>query len=177
MQWRRGLLLAGIHVVVAAATLVQQDAEVWPFVKADMARNALLRQAAWQDEQTVDFLSSCDAGIFDLFPTSQGDITQSANLPVVLLTGWHMPCYPKPSGLTGIVEARLGRNMRRSEIVIDSILCVLVFIEWLLLGGFPVIRPRWWWLEPGALITIWTALCMALTLTPVFGRFYGFLGC
>ena len=167
MQWRRGLVLAGIHVVVAASALVQQEAGVWPMVKADAAQAVHFRDAAWQESPMFDF-KTCDDGIFDLGPTLQGEVVEGANLPVVLLTEWHQPCYPASSGLTGIVEAWLGRNMRRSEIAICSTLCVLVFIEWLLLGGYPVVQPRWRCLEPGALITIWTALCMVLTLTPVF---------
>jgi hypothetical protein len=163
MQWRRGLLLAGIHVVVAAGTLVQQETGVWPLVRAGVDRTVLFRAATWQEEPMFDF-RACDSGIWDLGQTRQEEIAQAANLPVAILTGWHEPCSPTPVRLTTIVEAQLGRNMRRSEIAICSILCVLVFAEWLLVGGFPVVRPRLWWLEPGAFITICTLLCTFVAL-------------
>jgi hypothetical protein len=39
-------------------------------------------------------------------------------------------------------------------------------VEWLLVGGFPLIQPRRWWLEPGEFITIFTLVVAALVTIP-----------
>jgi hypothetical protein len=41
---------------------------------------------------------------------------------------------------------------------------MLIPIQWLLIGGFPLIHPRNWWAEPGAFITLWTLLAAVLVL-------------
>jgi hypothetical protein len=156
-------LLAGIHVVVAAATLVQQEAGVWKMIKADADQSVSLRLAAIQEDETITF-NICD-GSFIGEMSPQEKVVSYANLPVMFAAGWHQPCMAA-SPLSAFVGERLGRNTHQSEIVTCSIYCVLVFAEWLLIGGLPVVRPRRWWLEPGALITICTALSFVLALIP-----------
>jgi hypothetical protein len=50
--------------------------------------------------------------------------------------------------------------------VIVAVLCALVALEWFLVGGFPLIHPRRWWLEPGAFITVCTLIGTALAVIP-----------
>jgi hypothetical protein len=38
----------------------------------------------------------------------------------------------------------------------------------LLVGGFPVVKPKQWWLEPGAFITACTLMSVALMVVPGF---------
>jgi hypothetical protein len=69
------------------------------------------------------------------------------------------------SSLGSVIETRFHRT-RGSEVLILAILCVLVAIEWLFVGGFPLMQPRHWWLEPGAFITICTLMGTALATIP-----------
>ena len=59
-----------------------------------------------------------------------------------------------------------GRNAWQTEAGTAVGLCALVFVQWLLVGGFPLILPRRWWWEPGAMITIFTLITFAMVLIP-----------
>jgi len=160
-------LLAGIHLAVAGAMLAWQESGYWRYIKGGQFRPlpTTLKLAAFQEgDQTIDFNPCSEGGFWDEVMSPQEKISGMANLPVVLLTGWHTPCAS--SGYLGsIVEARLHRT-RTSETVIVAVLCVLVTVEWFLVGGFPLIQPRRWWLEPGAFITVCTLVGTALALIP-----------
>jgi hypothetical protein len=70
--------------------------------------------------------------------------------------------------LESVAEKHYGRT-RKSEVVILTILCAGVAFQWFLVGGFPLIRPRRWWWEPGAFITLCTVAAFALVLIPGVG--------
>jgi len=120
--------------------------------------------AAIQEDQSISF-GPCDEGVFiDSWFSPLWRISANANLPVALIIGWHMPCTT-PSFLGSLFESRFHRT-RISEVLNIVILCILVSVEWLLVGGFPLIRPRFWWLEPGAFITMCTLAATALAVIP-----------
>jgi hypothetical protein len=54
----------------------------------------------------------------------------------------------------------------KSEMLTLTILCFAIAVQWLLIGTFPLSHPRRWWLEPGALITIFTPPMAALAFIP-----------
>jgi hypothetical protein len=174
MNWRRGLLLAGIHLVVAGSLLAWDESFYWRSIKSEGLGLSSARMifTAFQEEQTVTFNPCADDGVEDGEVSPLAKIDGMANLPVVLLTGWHEPCRSQgvldsmvESSLNSMAGKRFHRT-RSSETLILVILCVLVAVEWLFVGGFPLIRPRRWWLEPGALITILTLALTALTTAP-----------
>jgi hypothetical protein len=117
---------------------------------------------------TISFNPCAEGGFVDGPISPQDEVAGLANMPVALLTGWHEPCTT-PGLLGSAVEKRLHRT-RISEIVILTILCSLVALQWFLVGGFPLIQPRRWWLEPGAFITICTLVGAALALIPYVGN-------
>jgi hypothetical protein len=167
MNWRRGLLLAGIHLVVAGTLLAWQESEVWHLLRSERVQPsaARLELAVFQEEEQIVNFNPCDEGGFiDGEMSPQERVSGMANLPVALITGWHAPCST-PGFVGSFIEKRMHRT-RTSEILILSILIFLVVVEWLLVGGFPLIRPRLWWLEPGAFITIWTLIGSILTVIP-----------
>jgi hypothetical protein len=53
---------------------------------------------------------------------------------------------------------------------IDTGLCLLIAIQWFLMGGFPLVRTQKWWADPGAFITACTALAGGITLIPAIGE-------
>jgi hypothetical protein len=89
-------------------------------------------------------------------------------LPAAAVSGWREPCPPAWSlaGLVGL--SWLNRDSRRREVESSIGLCGLIALQWILVGGFPLIHPRKWFWEPGALITI-------CTCTGIFALFAPFL--
>jgi hypothetical protein len=168
MNWRRGLVLAGIHLLVSTASFVRDEANLWQWIRsADLPHGvAHVRMVAFQEE--LVFGNSCDEGVYDIGPSSLGNVVATANLPIALATGWHTPCLPvvQRSWITIRMEAVFGRNSPRAEIAAATSLCVCVFTLWTFVGGFPLIQPRGWWLEPSAMITLCTMLGAAFAVVP-----------
>jgi len=175
MNWRRGLLLGGIHLVVAGALLTWNESFYWRSIKSEQIgpSQARLQISAFQEEpQNITFNPCADDGVEDGEVSPLEKILGMANLPVALLTGWHEPCRtpsPLDSMLEGFLSSKVGGRFHRtrsSESLILVILCLLIAVEWLFVGGFPLIRPRRWWLEPGVFITILTLVLAALATSP-----------
>ncbi|MFZ1085402.1 MAG: hypothetical protein WAN35_10585 [Terracidiphilus sp.] len=170
MNWRRGLLLAGVHLAVAGSLIAWQEVQTWQHEVGESfsAHSPALLLAAYDEEQVPDF---CTNGVVDYWVTSQQRIVQIANLPVVMLSGWILPCPPSWT-LAGFLQANYKHDkwpdQWKIEIATAICLCVAIPIQWLLIGGFPLFRSRrWWWLEPGMLITIWTLIALVMVLIPV----------
>ena len=163
MNWRRGILLAGINLAVAAPLMIWFEAGYWPLIRTNV--NTLTDLEKEQIKEDGYPFNPCYGGRFcwPVNPEIQL-VAPMDNLPVALLTGWHSPCEPQ-SRIDAVVESLLGRT-RRSEIVTTSILCAGVSIEWLMVGGFPLVRFRRRWLEPGALVTSCTLVGMLLVVIP-----------
>lgn len=156
MNWRLGLLLTGIHLAVTGSLMVWQETRAWRyFPSKPVLQQPVETETMGPDgEITVSFKFCAEGSNWVGHQSAQEKIVGFENLPVVLLSGWHTPC--STAGMVSwMVEERLHRT-RISEIVILSVLCALVAIQWFLVGGFPLIRPRRWWGEPGAFITLCT---------------------
>jgi hypothetical protein len=166
MNWRRGLLLAGINLVVAAISFIQVEANTWQWIRSSStgAASAHVQVAAFQEEQMLS--NPCDFGIWDNGYTPLSLVAGGASLPVSLATGWHTPCNPNRSMIAKSVQVVFGRNTRRGEVVIVSIVCLLVFAMWLAIGGMPLTHVGSRWLEPGAVITLCTLVGFALAFAP-----------
>jgi hypothetical protein len=175
MNWRRGILLAAIHLVVAGSLLTWEESESWRYLKSKQPEPspARLELAAFQEEgETITFNPCADEGFIDGEMPPQERVSGMANLPIALLTGWHEPCK-SPRLLDSMVESLLSsidrtrfHRTRSSEILILIVLCALVAAEWLFVGGFPLMQSRFWWVEPGALITACTLAGAALATIP-----------
>lgn len=165
MNWRRGLLLSGIQLIVAAVSLVQVEAFTWHWIRSGAIARASphVQLAVFQEEQMMS--NPCDFGIWDIGYSPLSLVASAASLPVTLITGWHTPCNPNRSVFTRQVEAVFGRNTRRAEFVAVACLCLMVLVLWLFVGGMPLARTARWWLEPGAAITILTLLGLVLAFT------------
>jgi len=181
MNWRRGLLLAGINVAVALpmiAMLAARDAQ-WLRIRQQKpvteqthltpnylsfpgARPQLVRV---QEEQIVSF-NPCE---FWGHPPVHVAVVQSGNLPAFFLVQWRVDCPPNWSiaAMLGIDHAGLSsvhnvQAMRR----VDVALCILIAAQWVVIGTFPLIKARRWWSEPGAFITLCASIGSAIALIP-----------
>jgi hypothetical protein len=163
MNWRRGILLAGIHLAVAVPLMVWAEATWWPFIRTDANT---LTDAEKEQITEGELITSPCYGWQYCWPVNpeRGEVVPMDNLPIALLSGWHEPCK-RSSRIDAVVEGRLGRT-RRSEIVTVSILFLGAAIQWLLIGGFPLTQPKRWWLEPGVFITACTLIGVFLVFVP-----------
>ena len=153
MNWRRGLLLAGIHLAVTGSLLVWQETWYWRYIpsKPVLQRPVETETIGPDGEITISF-HICDEGSdFYGHMSPQEKLAGFENLPVVLLSGWHAPCSTWGM-VTWMVEERLHRT-RISEITIVTILCAFVAVQWFLVGGFPLMRPRRLWRRPQRQLT------------------------
>ncbi len=124
--------------------------------------------SAEQVEQTVSF--TFDPCTMSVHYPAQVVVVQAADLPSFVLAGWEVGCPPQWS-LAGRLRGKMTWPptpfwMERQR-EIDAGLCLLIAIQWFLMGGFPLVRTRKWWDEPGSFITGCTVLAGAIALIPV----------
>ncbi|MGD0348289.1 MAG: hypothetical protein ABSA85_16115 [Terracidiphilus sp.] len=168
MNWRRGILLAGIHLAAAVPLIVMTEARFEAFVRevqadqvdhappAWIASDPLLKNAPPGGEEQVVEFSPCD-----LWVEYHGglELAWSVNLPATALSGWGQDC---PSRWTLAGRLNDGYPWSASTIPSRREVCwgfgLLIAAQWFLVGGFPLIQPKRWWAEPGAFIT-----CCAVT--------------
>jgi hypothetical protein len=163
MNWRRGLLLAGIHLAIAVPLVVWEEAAVWPYLIVD--RNPVsrvqLRRAVWQEgEQTVTF-DPYPCGGWAHYPEQQ-TILMAAELPAWVVSGWRQPC-PSSWTVAGLIGASRWVDTRSQERQIAATFLVMIPLQWLFLGASCRRPPRRWYAEPGAFITA----CLVIAAIPL----------
>jgi hypothetical protein len=183
MNWRRGLLLAGINLLAAVPLICLLAARDAQFMKERVQRSAS-EEVPWidssgelskapttkvvraQEGQTVAF-SPC--GLWGHYPP-QVSVVHVGNLPAFALSQWQEPCPPRWSvaSMLGIRStwqiSPYDFKVRRR---VDVALCLMIAIQWFLIGSFPLIQPRQWWGEPGAFITAINFIAACIAIIPV----------
>ncbi|HWE84493.1 MAG TPA: hypothetical protein VG267_06085 [Terracidiphilus sp.] len=169
VQWRRGLVLAGIHLAVCAPLVVWEEAHIWDWVRSqENWRPDPAPVVQPEDGETVTF-SPCGMWYHMSLPQR---IIVMGELPAAAVSGWREPCPPAWSfaGLVGMSWPN--RDSRRKEIGSSIGLCGLIALQWMLVGGFPLIHPRRWFEEPGALMTICTCTGILALFAPFLWLFW-----
>ena len=99
----------------------------------------------------------------------QESVVQFANIPAFVLTGWRMDC-PTTWSLSGKLHLIGWRPPSDSSMAaqrqVDSCLCLLIVLQWFLVGAFPLVQRRRPWGEPGFLITFCTVVAFGLVVNP-----------
>ncbi len=117
-----------------------------------------------QEEQTVSF-NPC--GLWVHYPP-QVSVVQAGNLLASLLSQWQVQCPPRWSVAHMLgVEWGVSPDNFRATRRLDVALCLMIAIQWFLIGSFPLSRSRRWWAEPGAFITASTAVAACIAIIPV----------
>jgi hypothetical protein len=149
MNWRRGLVFAGIHLVIAG-TLTWWNIEVRAAVQRTWGSaaesNGIVLAA--QEEPTVNF-NSCEVWVHY---SPEDHLIIGLDLPAVVVTGQLEPC-PQHWTLGALIQPPGKPYTRQSYERLAMAFAVLVAVQWFLVGAFPLTRTRRWWNEPGALIT------------------------
>jgi len=179
MHWRRGFLLAAIHLAVAGAILVSLQARDAAFRKAYLAAHVKPPESAAKpatspaEEGAVTFDLCQDGGHY---PAGE-DVVRSANIPSFALTGWRIEC-PAPWTLSGTLHLEPLFGLSAASIAaqreIDLGFLVLIAIQWVLVGGLPLQPLKSGWREPAMFITICTVLAAALLPIPPLSDFARF---
>jgi len=118
-----------------------------------------------QAEQTVSF---DDCAMWVEYPV-QVVVVQAANLPSLVLAGCEDECPPHWS-LAGRLRGKRTWPptpfWMETQRKIDAGLCLLIAVQWFLMGAFPLMRTQKWWAEPGSFITACGALAGVFALIP-----------
>jgi len=175
MNSRRGLLLAGINLAIATPGVVRESMQFWQYTGGDTARSQSSRveYVVFQENVPIS-LDPCNW--LDIGHSRLIEVGGFANLPTTLMTGWHDPCLTK-TPLGRLVRRVVGARNHPAEVVDCVCLATLLCIQWLLVGGIPLVRPNRWWLEPGAFITTLAAIAAGLSLIPITYSFAKFRQC
>lgn len=166
-------MLAGIHLAVAVPLIVMLEARDEASMREDsddhappawIASDPVRKNAPSVDEgQTVGF-DPCR--LWAHYPT-EDQVAWFANLPAMALSGWRQQCPPRWT-LAG--RLNVGYSWAQSPAAISArrkVDCgfgLLIALQWILVGAFPLIRPKRWWAEPGAFITCCTVIAFGLVL-------------
>ena len=116
-----------------------------------------------QEEQIVTF-DPCAMWVH--YPV-QEEVVRFGDMPAAALVGWRLVCRPKWS-VTGRMIGAVERPPTEQDLSIqqrvDATLCVFIVIQWLLVGGLPLVGTRKPWREPGAFITSCTLIAAAIAM-------------
>lgn len=183
MNWRRGLLLAGINLALAIPMILILEAR-------DAQSLRMLKQAQLEADKEVaarppespkndavppgESAVSFNPCLMTVHYPVQVVVEQAATYPSLILTGWRMVCPPKWSLAATMhsnvewvptIDSEIALNAARTKV--DRIFLIVQFAQWLLVGSFPLVAPRQWWAEPGVLITLCTVIAAGLALLPM----------
>jgi hypothetical protein len=164
MRLGRGLAFAAVHLGVTVGLVYWQEVPFWDYIPAvASAPRGVPHEANAFDTEDRPPSNACDAANTSERPmSSQEKILAIDNLPVALITGWHLPCSI-PSRLDTLIQARYGFT-QKAERVTGWIISALALVLWFIVGGFPMVRRRHrrWYTEPGIFMTLCTLVAMLL---------------
>jgi hypothetical protein len=187
MNWRRGLLLAGINLAVALSMILMMEARDQEYAltaEGIMAKSAIQaapmppetqtpKPAQANGEQVEETVTIDPCGMWVHYP-AQVVVVQAVDMPSLALAGWEDLCPPHWS-LAGRLRGRMTWPptplWMETQREIDAGLCLFIAIQWFLVGGFPLARTQKWWADPGSFITACAALAGVIALIPVVDGF------
>ena len=183
MNWRRGLLLAGINLAVAVPMILMMEARD---LKDALTQEEIMAKSARKDpprppvspmpephqassgqaEETLSFTFDPCTMVGGRYPV-QVVVVQAADLPSFALAGWEDDCPPHWS-LAGRLRGKMTWPPTplwiETQRKIDAGLCLFIAMQWFLVGGFPLVRTQKWWADPGSFITACSVLAGAIAL-------------
>jgi hypothetical protein len=173
MNWRRGLLLAGINLAVAMPLVLWAESMDAAFMR-DREHYAPKAAAVGSPTAESDEGSNAQTESVSFDPchmivelSTQERVLIGANFPAVALTEWRSLC-PARWTLAGMLHAG-GWVPTPSSVVaqrkVDAGLLLLIALQWFLLGAFPIKGP-WKWREPGMFITLCSVFAAVLVFIP-----------
>jgi hypothetical protein len=161
-------MFAAVHTAITVALVYWQEAPYWDYIPiVPTAQRGIPHDVTTYledgepDLQDRAPVNPCESANTSERPTTpQERILAIDNLPVVLITGWHLPCGI-PSRLDKRVQTWYGFT-QEAESVVGKVISVLALVLWFIVGGFPMIRSRHrkWYNEPGIFMTVCAIVSM-----------------
>jgi hypothetical protein len=170
MNWQRGLLLAGIHLVVAGTFMVWEEAHIAQFFENHSIPHEQHFNEPGQPSEPEGERAYIDPCKMSVTYSSQTKIVQFANLPSAALIEWPSIC-PDRWSLAGLLHLSRWQPSIAGIRRFDFTFACLIPLQWFFIGGFPLVRPRRWWWESGAFITLCTLAAFVMELIPVVREF------
>ncbi|UWZ83538.1 hypothetical protein [Occallatibacter riparius] len=158
MNWRRGLLLAAIHLAVAIPCVVWEESHIWQWLRERESIPVTPPPVVQPSDGNTVYFSPC--GGWENFSTAR-TLILGADMPAIAISGWRMTC-PGRWQIAGMAGETWFHHSRSVEEKASLGLCVCVAVTWLLVGGFPLRRHPRWYEEPGGFITYCTLCSVAL---------------
>ncbi|KAA6463337.1 hypothetical protein DYQ86_08495 [Acidobacteria bacterium AB60] len=162
MNWARGLKFAGIHVVIAIPLIASKEIPRWETEKthSEVGHDSLVLAGFQEEPSTVEFSPACEEW---RSYSSAEKLLAVSETPALIVSGWNNECPPSwtIAGMVGI-DMKHRSLTQRSESGFG--LCSLIALQWVLLAGFPLVKPRRRWLEPGVANTFLTLIAIPLLL-------------
>lgn len=174
MQWRRGLIFAGINVLLAVPLIIWAEIRDAVYVREQFA---LIGSKTEKISSPIPSLSAdpkaegvsldmCSAWI--RYPR-QIEIVRFTNMPASAFVGWRLVC-PERWTLSGLLHADHFSPLTPSRLVaqknVDVAFFLLIGLQWIFVGGLPLRHTRRWWAEPGLFITICGGTAAAVVFIP-----------
>jgi hypothetical protein len=183
MNWRRGILLAAINLAAVIPMMVQLEMRDAKSLETRPEERALALRVSESGELTEadkgetiapaggkEAVAFEPCAMFGGHDPAQVYVVRFGSLPSFVVTGWRLGCPAKwtVSGLiqgVGFLTPKRVAAQRR----VDVLLCGLMAVQWVVVGGSPLTKRRGIWQEPDLLITVCTATGCLLALVPVVG--------
>ena len=169
------MLLAGVHLAVAIPLMVwieADDVAHFKYLPRYTKSAEPIHADSVQEGGSVAFdIDSCKMHTGAEFRPAA--LVRSANLPATIFVGWRSIC-PANWSLAGMLHISMWRPSIEGERQLNLALCLLILVQWFLVGSFPLRQPRRWWWEPGAFITLCTLVALVLVLIHVTRDFSTF---
>jgi len=186
MNWKRALIMAAVNLAAAVPMILLLEARDARLLRQFELKSALAGQPgalrlagldgsrpprllAVQNGQSVTF-DPCEDWVH--YPV-QVEVVYFGNMPVASLVGWRLACRPHwtlTGWLMGKTDSGPPRRILALRRRIDAALCVLIFLQWIVVAGLPLARRQRFWTQPGVLITTCTVIAAFLALIrPVEG--------
>jgi hypothetical protein len=183
MKWRRGLLLAGVNLVAALPLILMMESEDAQYLRdhspgakvvasvaiskeGEITNSEPAKTDTEQEGETVT-LDPCE--MWGVHYRVQYEVAHFGNIPAFTLTGWRILCPPSWT-LSGRLHVGKGWAptvaTAAAQKKVDLALCVLIVIQWFLVGSFPLMQTKKWWTEPGMFITACTVIATCMELIP-----------
>jgi hypothetical protein len=157
-------VFAAVHTAITLGLVYWQEVPFWEYIPTVAATaRRVPHEAVADDAEDRAPLNPCELANDSDRPTSpQEKIVALDNLPIALITGWHLPCS-EPSRLDQFIQARYGFT-QNAERVTGWLMSALALVLWFIVGGFPFVRRRHrrWYTEPGLFMTLCALVSMLL---------------
>jgi hypothetical protein len=176
MQWRRGILFAAVHLTVVLPIVVSLEIDDAAMLRRQHERfklPAVPVPAASASEPAADTDSIDMCSLIDQYSPRE-DIVGIANPFAISVTEWRAFCPPRWS-ISGMLISNAWAPLTSArfakERIVDVIFVLLIAVQWLLIGGFPLRPHRELWGDPATQITACTVAAGVLSFVPNVEQF------